>query len=74
MSIMNQVPKNRFFWIDDVLFGGILAQKANVISINREDLFYQMPLQDFKKFTQTAVNSAKFIAVHTFNLDYVLSN
>lgn len=72
-AIMRQISKTKYFWIDDVLFGGILAKKANVRSIDRQDLFYQMPLKDYQKLISKNLKPLNFIAVHTYNLDSSLN-
>uniref|UniRef100_A0AC34QZD3 Hexosyltransferase n=1 Tax=Panagrolaimus sp. JU765 TaxID=591449 RepID=A0AC34QZD3_9BILA len=74
-AVLDQASSTNYLWLDDVLFGGILAQKGNVSRIHLQKLF--MPHFKFKHYYNFICGSfgpVNFIAAHFHELDQFLKN
>uniref|UniRef100_A0AC34PVF7 Hexosyltransferase n=1 Tax=Panagrolaimus sp. JU765 TaxID=591449 RepID=A0AC34PVF7_9BILA len=71
-AILNQIPKTNYVWVDDVLYGGILAEGANVSRIDRCDLFGHFTIADYEKYLNHTYEPLNFIGVHVDDLTGIL--
>uniref|UniRef100_A0AC34RC74 Hexosyltransferase n=1 Tax=Panagrolaimus sp. JU765 TaxID=591449 RepID=A0AC34RC74_9BILA len=71
-AIIEKMPETRYFWVDDVLYGGILAQKGNVTLIDRWDLFRHLSNDDYLKYKAGRYSWMNFVSLHVDFIDSLL--
>uniref|UniRef100_A0AC34QB20 Hexosyltransferase n=1 Tax=Panagrolaimus sp. JU765 TaxID=591449 RepID=A0AC34QB20_9BILA len=73
-AVLKQAPSTNYLWLDDVIYGGILAEKGNVSRIHLPKIFIpDFQLSDYRKFVCGRMNNEKFIALHFHELDAFLA-